>query len=268
MTLTSNAKQDAQRVEFFKVGDLKFTGRKPAYNYLREILKSHDVGHVFTGREDRLFRAVVEMHPRAGDKIGIGIQKFRIDKGIYGTQGLSIIRKDGSIDDLSLKKCIFGNLPHRTRVMRALRRGIAQDILDLKKEWYRKYAHGCYPNRMRCAISGKYIKMDKGHMDHIPPMTFEVLAITFLAHKGLKFDEVELAQSGLLQEERVKSVGLENEFRQWHANLAQLRFISHEQNHYDEEIVRIKRQGIAINASTQGLRHKEQAWAREMVYGE
>lgn len=257
---------DTLGVERVRVGTFSFIGKKPAYAYLRGVLSSHKIGDILKGNEDALFRDVVSRHPRADEKIGEGIQHFMVERGIRGTLGIKIVRMDGSEDDLSIKKCIYGNDSHRRRVLRALRRGIGDDIADLRRQWYDRYQHGSRTGSMRCAISGKFIRIEEGHMDHIPPMTFEVIALTFLAHKAMNFDGIELDQAGMHQEERILDVELEKEFRQWHANLAQLRFIADTQNHYDEELVRIRRQGLSINALSTGLRVDEQADIKKILF--
>jgi hypothetical protein len=255
-----------QTVDYIEIAGLKFTGKKSAYTHVRNIVLAHSPGDVLTGMEDRLFRAVVEMHPRAEEKIGIGIKRFIVDKALCDTLGVRFIRNDGSQDDLSIKKCFYGDDSPRRRVMRVMRAAVACDVAKLKAEWLEKYGHGCQPGKMRCAISKKYIRIDKGHMDHIPPMTFEVIATTFMAHKGLTFQEIEFAESGLNKELRMKSVQLENEFRQWHANLAQMRFIANTENHLDEALAKLRRTGLTINASKSGLRAKEQIRVRKMLY--
>ncbi|MFX4299844.1 DCL family protein [Pseudosulfitobacter pseudonitzschiae] len=261
-------KIETQEIERFRIGGLCFLGRKPAYAHLRRVLNNHKVGDILNRHEDVLFRDVVKRHPRAKEKIGAGIDHFVIERGTRGTLGIKIVRVDKSEDDLSIKKCIYGNDTHRRRVLRAMRRGVSDDIADLRRQWYDRYRHGNRDGVMRCALSGRYIPIEQGHMDHIPPMTFEVLALTFLAHKSVGFDQIEFGETGLHEEERLADSDLEDEFRQWHANLAQLRFIADNQNHYDEELVRIRRNGLSINADARGLRSVEQSDVQQVLFSE
>lgn len=257
---------EAKTVERFEVGGLRFLGKKPAYTHLRKIVNSHTPGDILPPHEAELFLDIVRRHPRAEDKIGVGIKHFEIDRGVGGTLCLKVVREDDTEDDISIKKCIYGNDTKRRRVLRALRRAIVDDVADLRKQWFDRYAHGSRNGYMRCALSGKYIRTDQGHMDHIPPMTFEVIALTFMAHKGLDFDDLEFNDPAIHREERLRDQEMEDDFRQWHANLAQMRFIADSQNHYDEELVRIKRRGLSINASLNGLRCDEQSDVRKVIF--
>jgi len=39
-------------------------------------------------------------------------------------------------------------------------------------------------------VTGKRIAREQGHMDHCPPMTFEVIVTTLLVFRGLTVDAV------------------------------------------------------------------------------
>jgi len=63
-------------------------------------------------------------------------------------------------------------------------------------------------------------------MDHRPPMTFEVIVTTFLVSKGLSLDDVPLTtgQDNQVSPE-VTDNKLDEEFRAYHAKVAQLDFV-------------------------------------------
>jgi hypothetical protein len=76
---------------------------------------------------------------------------------------------------------------------------------------------------VKCAETGELITRDQAHMDHRPPLTFEVIVTTFLASRGLSLKDVPLTSG---QDEQVSpeiaDEPLRQAFREYHARVALL----------------------------------------------
>ena len=75
------------------------------------------------------------------------------------------------------------------------------------------------------------IAIDDGHLDHKPPMTFEMIVTTFLQGAGLSLEAVPLTdgQDEQVTPEVTDRVLIER-FRQYHAKLAELDFVKDKVN--------------------------------------
>jgi len=83
--------------------------------------------------------------------------------------------------------------------------------------------HGDANGNATCATTGERITRDDAHMDHRPPMTFEVIVTTFLCGRGLSLDDVPLTtgQDDQVSPE-VTDQPLSEAFRSYHSFVARL----------------------------------------------
>ena len=76
------------------------------------------------------------------------------------------------------------------------------------------------------AKTKEWIRREEGHIDHMPPMTFEVIVTTFLAHRGLGYDQVPISQGADGQTNAVLTdANLAQQFRDYHKSVATLDFV-------------------------------------------
>ena len=171
--------------------------------------------------------AIIELlsrHPEKDQKIGCGVRRIEIRKTEYGSRGFQIIRLDGTETDFSYLRCITGKAPSvQQEVCRAFREAIKDDIIDAKERFFLlKSKNGSAP----CAVSGKFILFDEGHVDHKPPMTFEVIVDTFLAGRKISYSDVPITTGADNQVcPKLTDLKLERRFRNYHKRVARLSFI-------------------------------------------
>ena len=238
------AKTDEAGVVF---GALVFRGRDEAFDYFRRVLRDQPEGVNFEPGIARALHGLVDAHPDADEKTGCGISSFFVQR-IRGNQPeLRFERSDGSIDNISVRKCVYGAPNPRKALMRALRAEVQEDIRDVRRKWFRTHGCGSDPQRAKCAITGDGLMMADGHMDHVPPMTFHVIATTFLLHKGFEVEDIGLEGRCLGGSTLLADRDLAADWQIWHAKLARLRFIGNDSNHLDRSLQRIEKTGFSID---------------------
>lgn len=181
--------------------------------------------------EDSLdLAALLEQHTEYLAKVGCGVSHFEVMLTEHGTQCFRIIRTDGSGTDFSYPHCIAQRPPTRKQeVSQAFRRVVRFDLYRARDAFFAAHVggDGCVP----CAVTGDRVARDAGHMDHRPPMTFEVIVTTFLAGRGMSLADVPLTsgQDNQVSPE-VTRKALSEAFRSYHTAVARLDFVKNTVN--------------------------------------
>jgi Arc/MetJ family transcription regulator len=142
-----------------------------------------------------------------------------------GTPCFRVVRTDGTGTDFSYSHCVRGRTPGRKQeVSQAFRRAVRFDLYKARDRFFAE--HRDAGGLIACAVTGVRIRPDEGHMDHRPPLTFEVIVTTFLEGRGLSLEDVPLTDG---RDEQVSPEltddALAEAFRQYHGNLARLDFV-------------------------------------------
>lgn len=90
------------------IGTRTFDTKGAATEFIQEILYRHPLLTPIDGPDHAFLLDLLSMHPRAAEKIGVGVKHFTVEKNKGGTQSFYIIRVDGSRDDFSFGKCLKG----------------------------------------------------------------------------------------------------------------------------------------------------------------
>jgi hypothetical protein len=86
------------------VNNLKFNGRKGVKLYLKNMLYKYNINDNLSEDDLLFFISLMNETEHGRNKIGVGILKVVIEKGLYGNRGFTIYRIDGSKDDISYIK--------------------------------------------------------------------------------------------------------------------------------------------------------------------
>jgi hypothetical protein len=169
--------------------------------------------------------ALLERHTEYVTKVGCGVDHFEVVMTEHGTQCFRIVRVDGSGTDFSYPHCISQRAPSRKQeVSQAFRRAVRFDLYRARDIFFA--AHSDEDGLVACAVTGERIGREEAHMDHRPPMTFEVIVTTFLCGRGLSLDSVPLTTGKDDQvSPEVTDEGLREAFRIFHAGVARLDFV-------------------------------------------
>ena len=204
----------------------EFATQSEATEFFKAMLNRYKPGDAVINEDAFELAALLERHPEYNQKVGAGIDRFEVMLStIHGTQYFKINRVDGSGTDFSYLTCIRGMAPSRkTEVSRAFREVVRMDLFRARDAFYSK--HRDVDGLLSCAVTKNKIRSDEGHMDHRPPMTFEVIVATFLAGRGLSCDSVPITTG---QDNQVTTLiandALTEAFRQYHERVAVLDFV-------------------------------------------
>lgn len=202
-----------------------FDKQGDAVVFFREMLKRYLPGQRVSDSDAADLTALLTRHPEHAAKVGTGIDHFEVMATEHGSNCFRIVRGDGTGTDFSFMTCIAQRAPSQAQqVSRALRHAIRFDLYAARDNFFAEHIgpDGMVP----CAVSHERIGKDDGHMDHRPPMTFEVIVETFLAGQRLSADDVPITQG---QDDQVvpevTDKALIEAFQAYHSSVAKLDFV-------------------------------------------
>ena len=89
------------------LGPQHFPRRGDAVAYLKEILSRYDIGDRVSTEDAVILQAALEHHPKAAEKIGIGISYFSVRTADFGSKCFWVNRPDGSTEKFSISGAIY-----------------------------------------------------------------------------------------------------------------------------------------------------------------
>lgn len=90
------------------IGDKSFRTQGDAKDFIKELLNSQPLKTPIPEAHHSFLCSLVELHPRATEKIGVGIKHFTVEPATHGTRCFYITRTDGTRTDFSTGKCVRG----------------------------------------------------------------------------------------------------------------------------------------------------------------
>ena len=212
------------------IGSLEFRFQKDALTFFKDILNSNRNNTTIENEGHDHLLALIERHPEADKKIGVGIKRFYKAPTDMGTSCFWLERTDGSCTDFSYISAVRAKSKSLFQEFsEACRNSIREDLKKTKAEFFNNY--GDKDGKVECEITGVKIATYESHLDHKKPMTFQVLVTTFLTASDITlgkeiFSEPQDAQFETeFLDEKTKE-----QFKEYHHNLAQLRVIAIKQN--------------------------------------
>ncbi len=198
--------------------------------FFKGMLNRYQPGQRVSDEDSLDLAALLERHTEYANKVGCGVSHFEVMMTEHGTQCFRIIRVDGSGTDFSYGHCIAQRAPSRKQeVSHAFRRAVRFDLYNARDAFLS--THAGPDGHVACAVTGERITRDAGHMDHRPPMTFEVIVTTFLAARGMSLADVPLTTEKDDQvAPEIADKDLRDEFRVYHTAVARLDFVKNTVN--------------------------------------
>jgi hypothetical protein len=203
-----------------------FPTQSAATAFYKEMLSRYKPGDRVSDADALDLTALLERHDELAQKVGTGIDHFSVMMTEHGTPCFRIERKDGTGTDFSYRHCITRRPPSRKQeVSHAFRRAVRFDLYQARDAFFAE--HKDARGTVACAETGERITREQGHMDHRPPMTFEVIVTTFLVGRGMTVDAVSITSGKDEQvSPEITDQGLAEDFRRYHAEVAGLDFVS------------------------------------------
>src|SRR5688500_8620928 len=86
-------------------GTRVFESQEAADAFSKEMLNRYPRGHTVTRRDAKHLRGLIRRHPDYARKTRGGIDRFKVDTTIHGTKCFHVVRKDGTSEPFSYRKC-------------------------------------------------------------------------------------------------------------------------------------------------------------------
>jgi hypothetical protein len=219
------------------LGHLSFAKQGDAKSHFKEILNRHKKGTILSGNDFADVEALLSGHPRAQEKIGVGLRALTIASDEMGGQCFHIVRTDETVDNFSYNKCIAGDPAPFTAFSLACRRAVEDDLYEFKVSYFT--TNQDKDEKVRCPETKKRIAFGEAHVDHRSPLSFSVIVKFFIDSRTLDLAKVKLKREGLYGNELGDAALAEN-FRLWHKKTAMLRVIEAGRNLAKSPLARIK----------------------------
>lgn len=203
-----------QRLE---IGGITFETKEAAKRHTSQLLRSLPFGEV-ADEHVRFLVSLLNRHPKARQKQGVGILGFEVRRNEYGSKGFWVVRRDGTATDFSYRECISPT-SNRTNVLSAFRQEIQYQIIGFKREaWSREYT---------CPITDRPFDFEEGDVDHEPPL-FVDLVERFLGAHGTRLESVLVRDGDGVIGATLLDRSLAQDWREFHKGHARLSLLSRE----------------------------------------
>jgi len=164
---------------------------------------------------------LLAQHPSATAKYGVGAVAVWVRANRFGNPSLFVERRDGTFEDFSYQKCLTPPT-HSARVTAAFRHAIVEQILAAKAvAWH----HADSLGRVPCEVTGELIDVNRAHVDHAYPATFDAMLRAFLYEHRLTLEAVDVQAHPSGQGVELKDPWLRRTWQQYHQAHAVLRIV-------------------------------------------
>lgn len=207
------------------VGEMQFLTKQKAKAFFRGMLARYADDTDIDQEDSVHLNALIERHPEAEQKIGVGVAKYFRSRTDKGTSCFWLRRTDGTETEFSYIACVDAKGKSLYQEFSEACREMVQGELFATKRAYFK-EHGDSERRVECDITGELITYEDSHLDHKKPMTFQVIVRTFLAANGIVPAREMLSEPADRQfSTTFIDRDLGEKFREYHHQVAQLRVI-------------------------------------------
>lgn len=199
----------------------QFNTQKEAISFFKDMLNSYQDGQELTPEDSSILFELLQRHPEAEEKIGVGIENFYRDRSAtkeHPTSCFHIERIDKSYTDFSYITCIKGYIPTSYQhFYQACHYAVLPFLLDKKDELF-QYAGGT----VKCAKTGEYVTIDNAEYRHTSPK-FKEIVDHFIAENNLVISQNMVTQGSDMQYvTKLIDKKMESEFILFHSTRANL----------------------------------------------
>jgi hypothetical protein len=198
---------------------ISFKSKTEAIAYFKDMLHRYQDGDELTYDDGAILLELLQRHPDADDKIGVGVKHFYRDKAlIYPTSCFHLERTDGIKTDFSYRDCISGNASTLAQQFSQACHYAVSEKLISKKEQLFKEAGGT----LKCKKTGAQITINEAEYRHTSP-SFQEIVKNFIAENNITITPDLVTRSVDMQ--YVTSLvdsNIESLFKIYHASKANL----------------------------------------------
>lgn len=205
----------------YTIGGKEFSSKDQIAFVCKSILGVAEPGCILDALNSAILFDVLLMHPRADEKIGVGVQAFGVQRNPqFGKKEFVIYRTDGTFTEFSYLKCLKSRT-NKTDFTQACRQAVSGGIIAFHHQYFKQVINPL------CALTGIILTPNNSHVDHIYPQTFSSLVERFMKSHKVDIDAVELVSGGDNScTVQLKDKQLEKAWIEYHWKYAKLRVIS------------------------------------------
>jgi hypothetical protein len=212
------------------INERSFRTQAETIEFFKEMLNRYRNGQDVVGEDNDMLLALLERHPEADKKIGCGVKRLYKDRTEMSTSCFWVERTDGTKTDFSYISAVKAKGKSLFQeFLEACRNAVQDDLRLTKQAFFEK--HGNEGGKVPCDITGEYIALYESHLDHMKPLTFQVLVVTFVNANEIEIkpEMLSMSQDAQFQTSFV-DIELRDKFRRYHHKTAKLRIIKAERN--------------------------------------
>ncbi len=173
-----------------QIGQRVFPNKKETIKYIQGIQTKYKNGERIDSSDEPFLRDLLNLHPRALEKIGEGISHFSIDPNDFWkgkTRHFKVHRVDGTATDFSFLKCVNG-INSDGEALHAMRTAVVDQILEFRDKQFQA-------GTVKCPFTREVLAPNTAHVDHVAPDTFEALVFRWLSQEGLAISTISITPS-------------------------------------------------------------------------
>ena len=219
------------------IGDKIFKTKNEALLYYKNILNSYKFNETLNKDDFNLILKLLSKHPKANEKIGVGVLSIKVVKTKYDNKRFEITRMDFSVDSFSYRSCIIGEIDNFLKFNNACRNSIQDDMREVKQHYFDENSVKGF---VKCQETNILSKWEDLAVDHRQPNTFSVIVDRFKEVFNIDVSIVEFVvddKNNLI----FKDEELIKKFQNYHKEKANLRVVRKECNLSRTGMARLKK---------------------------
>lgn len=196
-----------------------FPKQGEATAFFKAMLARYADGDFLSSDDEDILYELLQRHPDADQKIGLGVQAFFRNKSPdHPTSCFHVLRIDGSTTDFGYPACVTGRAPSLGHAFyEACRRSVVIELMDQKQRLF-----DMSPNGIPCVRTGELTTIHTSEYRHTEPR-FRDIVRGFIQIKGLVIDSSMVTVSQDMQYTTVfTDQVMAEEFMSYHAKVARL----------------------------------------------
>lgn len=208
------------------IRDKIFKYKKDALLYFKSILNSYDFGEVLNEEDTADITALLLENETRKDKVDCGIKEIKIGKVQYGTKCFQIVRNNLTTENFSYVFCINGDLKPFTKFSNACRNVIHKDLQYVKQKYFDQNS---VKGKVKCQETGMLSFWTELNVDHRQPNTLSIIIDRFIELQKIDLKKIEYEKDNE-NKTFLADKELEDKFREYHIEKANLRIVRKEKN--------------------------------------
>jgi hypothetical protein len=206
----------------FQIGNNSFKSKKEATEFYKEILAKYSTSDRLIEKDKNSVLELLKLHEDSEQYFSKEIEAICIvEDPKFKSKCFAILNVDNEIIIFSYRSCISGGESPLNKFRKACRNIIDNDLHKIKKQYF---GNNSVKRLAPCQESGEMCTWEELVIDHRQPNTFSMIVDRFIELNSIDLTKVEYNK---LYDKvyEFSSVQLQDSFREYHKDKANLRII-------------------------------------------